>query len=257
MKQVLTFVIPVRIDSAFRLRNLKTVINYFSAKSSCVKFIITEGDIVSRIESIPESEKVRKIFTYDENPIFHRTKYVNDILRTIDNNIVAIWDADAIGNLDNVFRAANILMDSNAVMIYPYNGIFWSVGKYYSEFFAIRLDLDVLTTYRQPMSLMCGYHSVGGAFLINVKRYKKYGWENENFKGWGPEDAERFARLEILGKKPLRINAELYHLYHPRGVNSGSFDRELALSTKREYAKVCGMTPNELNEYIATWSWIK
>lgn len=253
----LTFIIPVRIDSAFRLRNLQTVIKYFSRESDSVKFIVTEGDVVTRIESVTESSRIRKVFTFDKNPIFHRTKYVNDVLRTIDDDIVAIWDADAIGSVDNVFKGVQILTESDAVMTYPYNGVFWSVGKYHSELFASRLDLAVLSAYPQPRALMCGYHSVGGAFLINVKEYKKYGWENEYFKGWGPEDAERYARLEILGKKPLRVDAELYHLYHPRGINSGSSDPGLALSTRREFAKVCGMTPGELKAYINEWPWIR
>jgi hypothetical protein len=119
------------------------------------------------------------------------------------------------------------------------------------------MDLDVLTKYPQPRSLMCGYHSVGGAFLVDIERYRIRGWENENFIGWGPEDSERYARLEILGKKPLKVDAELYHLHHPRGINSGSIEPMLAFSTKKEYAKVCSMSPDQLREYVSQWEWTK
>ena len=253
----ITFIIPVRIDSHYRLRNLTSVLNFFLNSAQNTKFIITEGDVSTKIETIPASERVCKLFRHDDNPIFHRTKYVNDVLRTLDDEIVAVWDCDAIGSFDNISQAADMLSQTEDVMAYPYNGIFWSVGEYHSELFSKSLDLRVLTDFPQPRALMCGYHSVGGAFLVNVKRYKKYGWENEYFKGWGPEDAERYARLEILGKKPVRVDAELFHLYHTRGINSGTSDHGLAMSTKKEYAHVCGMTSEELKEYISTWNWIK
>ena len=44
-----------------------------------------------------------------------------------------------------------------------------------------------------------GPNSVGGAFLVNKNVYIKYGGENQHFYGWGPEDAERCKRMEILG----------------------------------------------------------
>ena len=98
---------------------------------------------------------------------------------------------------------------------------------------------------------------MGGAYLVDVLRYRKYGWENEYFLGWGPEDAERYTRLEILGQKPCRVDGHLYHLFHPRGVNSGMSDKVLAKSTKKEYCKVCSLSPEELKKYIKSWKWIE
>ncbi len=40
--------------------------------------------------------------------------------------------------------------------------------------------------------------------------------------------------MEILEEKPERISGSLYHLYHPRRVNSGDFDEKLALETKKD-----------------------
>ena len=104
---------------------------------------------------------------------------------------------------------------------------------------------------------MFGYISVGGAYLCNIERYKLYGWENEYFIGWGPEDYERFMRLDIFGKKPLQIKGVIHHLNHPRGGNSGNFFKHVILETKREYCKICAMMPDELRQYVDTWPWIK
>jgi hypothetical protein len=62
-----------------------------------------------------------------------------------------------------------------------------------------------------------GRSSVGGAFIVNKQRYLKGGGENENFYGWGPEDAERLKRMEILEEPTQRIEGPLFHLHHPRG----------------------------------------
>ncbi len=255
--QEITFIIPVRIDSDCRLRNLRSVVGYLLSAIDNARFLIVEADSSSRLTGLPDNERIRTFFIKDDKPIFHRTRYVNNMFRIADTRIAAVWDADAIGEIDNIRKAVGLLEKTDAVMAYPYNGIFWSVGQWHSEIFCDKMDLDVLTKYPQPRSLMCGYHSVGGAFLVDIERYRIRGWENENFIGWGPEDSERYARLEILGKKPLKVDAELYHLHHPRGINSGSIEPMLAFSTKKEYAKVCSMSPDQLREYVSQWEWTK
>ena len=107
----------------------------------------------------------------------------------------------------------------------------------------VRIDSEyrlrnLLGSYSQPLYLMCSYYSVGGAFLVDVEEYRRCGWENEHFAGWGPEDAERYRRLLILGEQHSRIAGSLYHLYHTRGVNSGDYDKKLAMDTKKEYVHV-------------------
>ena len=70
------------------------------------------------------------------------------------------------------------------------------------------------------MKEMYSPNPVGGAFLANLKTYKKSGLENENFYGWGLEDGERVARWGNLNYKIHRVTGPLFHLSHGRGVNS-------------------------------------
>lgn len=171
--------------------------------------------------------------------------------------LAAIWDTDVIIPVPQICQAYNMLLQTDAVMIYPYDGRFWHVNSFFSHCFHDHLKISILTDSDMPRVLMSGYNSVGGAYMVDIDLYKEYGWENEYFVGWGPEDCERYKRLYILDRMPLRVKGGLYHLYHPRGINSGEFDEKLAFETKKEYIHVCSMMPEELREYINTWNWIK
>lgn len=251
----LTFCIPVRIDSEYRFRNLLTLLRFYSQQLYMAKYILLEADTEQRIKELPDVRGLRYIFVKDDNPIFHRTRYINYMLRETDTKIAAIWDTDAIAPVPQLVEAYRTMLQGGFTMIYPYDGRFWSIDNYFTRLFCKSLSIGLLADYPQPRVLMCGYYSVGGAFLVNVQRYRLFGWENEYFTGWGPEDAERYRRLELLGEKPLRVIGSLYHLYHSRGINSGEQDGKLAFQTKKEYCRVCAMYPDELRKYVDTWKW--
>ncbi|MBD5277999.1 MAG: hypothetical protein HDS32_02000 [Bacteroides sp.] len=252
----LTILMTLRVDSAERLRNYKACVS-FLLRTTDVRIIVTEADSSPLGNIFPDEKRVEYHFTEDLNPIFHRTHYMNRMLRECPTPFAALWDIDAIGDPKALATCLDAISSHDAVMAYPYNGRFWSVTDFFSEAFARTLDLRTLTELPQPRYLMAGYHSVGGAFVVDVARYRSLGWENANFNGWGPEDMERYRRLEILGHRPLRIDADLYHLSHPRGINSCSSDPSLARSTKEEFLKVCAMTPERLREYLNTWAWTR
>lgn len=253
----LTFIFVVRIDSLWRLRNLRSVLAFLTDNFDS-NFLIIEADSTSRIPegSLPQ-RNLKFIFEKDENPILHRTMYINRLFRMAETRFAAVWDVDVLCVPENISASLELLSSSNTIMTYPYDGKFWHVNPFFSSVFHRSGDLSVITEKPQPRILMNGYHSVGGAFFVNIEKYRDAGWENEYFIGWGPEDMERFKRLEILGEKPLRVKGDLYHLFHTRGENSGEFNADLMISTKREYCKVCGMNTTELRNYINGWEWIR
>lgn len=138
-------------------------------------------------------------------------------------------------------------------MVYPYSGVFLGISRFLSSLFRDSLELSLLTSPFANKHLMNGYYSLGGAFLVNRDEYLKAGGENENFYGWGPEDYERFYRMEILNKEIVRIEGPLYHLFHTRGINSTYANKKLAIQCKEELCRICSMTTLELNNYIKTW----
>lgn len=252
----MTFCIPVRIDSTYRLQNLLSVLHFYT-RHLRTHFLVLEADNARRIKGLPQKEEVQHIFVEDHNPYFHRTRYINQMLRMAKTPVAAVWDTDAIAPVPQLHAAYRKVLAGDCAMAYPYDGRFWSVTPFFSALFNKLRKIKILTDPGQPRTLLGGFHSVGGAFLVHVERYRRLGWENEHFAGWGPEDVERYHRLEILGETPARVDGGLYHLFHTRGINSGDFDPQLALSTKKEYAHVCSMMPDELRAYIDTWDWIK
>lgn len=92
----------------------------------------------------------------------------------------------------------------------------------------------------------------GGAYIVHRQRYLSCGGENEHFTGWGPEDAERLHRVVILGHKACYVETgELFHLYHPRGMNSSYKSKDNAREMREEFIRVCCMTDTELKSYIS------
>ncbi len=252
----LTFCIPVRIDSEYRLRNLLAVLRFYAAHIHA-NYILLEADSEQRIAVLPRIATLQYVYIHDENPIFHRTRYINRMLSMVRTRVAAVWDTDAVAPVPQLRKAYDNVLDGDSVMCYPYDGRFWGVSEFFSSAFCRTTDIRLLGSYSQPLYLMCSYYSVGGAFLVDVEGYRRCGWENEHFAGWGPEDAERYRRLLILGEQPSRIAGSLYHLYHTRGVNSGDYDRTLALSTKKEYVRICSMYPDELRKEIESWEWTR
>ncbi len=247
----LTFCIPVRIDSPERLRNLHAVVEYFH-KSSDANFIVLEADSCPRVE-LPVDSRIDYLFVEDKKEIYHRTRYINMMLKRCTTRFAAVWDADVVVPVGQIEEALEILKNEKSVMVYPYGGRLRNTMEFFSNCFARSLDIRVLSDFPQNSLLMCAYHSVGGGFIVDRVRYMSFGGENENFTGWGPEDVERWKRLEIIGETPKRTKGEMYHLSHPRGINSRAKDPETMLCTRTELAKVCGMMPNELREYIKTF----
>lgn len=254
----LTIIFTVRVDSADRLSNIKATLSYYANHTTC-PIILLEASLTPLLESYIHENypNITYIFEYDENPIFHRTHYINEEFRLVKTQRAVVIDSDVIVPIPQLIAANKLLLSTDSVMVYPYDGRFIGEDKYFSDLFRKKIDISIFTAIDGNQQLMFGFISVGGAFMVNISRYKTLGWENEYFPGWGPEDFEREHRLDILGHKPLRVSGKIYHLHHPRGINSSNSHMPLVISTKREYCKVCSMMPDELRDYIATWPWIK
>lgn len=253
----LTIVFTCRIESAERLDNALAAIGYYQRYTDA-PILVLEADRKTCLRDIllKEFPDVNYIFIEDSNEIFHRTHYINEEFRKVMTQNAAVIDVDIIVPPQQLEKANNMLLaNEENVMVIPYDGRAVCQDACRTEQFCKSLDLRVFTEMPGCQRLMFGYISVGGAYLVNIERYRRCGWENEHFIGWGPEDSERFTRLDILEHKPLQLPGVIYHLEHPRGINSGDQIEEVTLATKREYSKVCSMMPSELCAYIKKWPW--
>lgn len=247
----LTIVIPIRIDSEERKRNLDTVLHSLLELTSTY-IIILEADKIQKYFYSKVTERVKYVFIEDNNLIFHRTRYLNQLIKMSKTNIVGIWDTDVLFDKEQIEKAAYKVLNG-VTLCYPYDGRFIFIDAEES----IKIRTEVLSFLgnktKEDYYSFLGRPSVGGAFIVNKQRYLQAGGENEFFQGWGPEDAERFKRMEILKEPISRISGLMYHLYHPRGVNSTLGFDDRSKNNIKEFLKICKMNFFQLKEYISSW----
>ena len=101
-----TFIIPVRIESPDRLRNVVTT-TAFLMENFDTNIIIKEVDKepVFQRDAIPLLEEIldfniwqnfNYIFEKSDEPLFHRQRILNEMIIESDTHIVVNYDADAI-----------------------------------------------------------------------------------------------------------------------------------------------------------------
>ena len=250
----ITFCIPARIESMYRMKNLIATLHFLDRYVE-TNYIILEADKTKLVKNDMNIRNMNYVFVNDEDEIFHRTKYINKMLSFVKTPFAAIWDTDVIVPIEQVHKAYLALHNNKHTLIYPYSGVFLCLNELVSTLFSKTLDIRHIEA-QSTKHLIHGSYSVGGAYMVNVGEYINAGGENENIYGWGPEDVERNARIQILELGVKRIEGPLYHLFHTRGLNSSRAEPEIEMKKIKEFCDICGMTTSELREYIKTWSWL-
>jgi hypothetical protein len=93
-----------------------------------------------------------------------------------------------------------------------------------------RLAVPAITEYS-------GRKSWGGAVLLPRHLYELVRGQETRFHGWGPEDVAFALGLMGMGHCPLRLEANLIHLWHPTGpVKRPWGENHRALLTRYEAA---------------------
>ena len=244
-----TFLIPVRIDSPERLENLQSVIKYIKTHFE-TNITVLEAD---KKEQVQHPLINRKIFIEDYNPVFHRTRYLNQMTKETSTPFLAIWDTDVLVECKQVEESMDILRNREADMVFPYDGRFYNVPPVLTSLYKMKKDIAVLSNNVGKMNLVYGDHSVGGAFIVNREEYIRVGMENEYFYGWGAEDTERVKRWEILGYRIVRTEGLLFHLYHQRKENSWYPYCALEFNNRKELARICRMQRDGLLGDVKEW----
>lgn len=244
MTSDVSIVFPLRVDSLERADNLTFIIDLLLSQTS-VSIDVLEADTQQHYRANNATGRLRYRFVYDEDPIFHRTRYLNQLLADAEHSIVGVWDTDVIILKQQLLNAVKKIRQGS-VMCFPYDGRFLFLNLECSRM--VRngtLGLEKLELSQPRMR-----PSVGGAFLVNKDMYIRAGGENERFYGWGPEDAERIKRMEILGLPISRVEGPLFHLHHPRGINSGFDGGKRDQQNLKALLETCCMTKEELEQKI-------
>ncbi|AEW21112.1 hypothetical protein BFO_0863 [Tannerella forsythia 92A2] len=247
----LTIVIPVRMDSKEREENLRAILPYLISYTYAT-ILVMEVDEEQKFFLKNTDKRIKYYFQKDTDVIFHYTRYRNELLIRSETNIVAIWDADVFLTVSQL-KAGIEWVKKGVTMCIPYDGRAFYLSPEDSINARKNLYRYINNCEEESLIPLLGRPSVGGVFIINKQRYLQAGGENENIYGWGPEDAERVKRMEILEEPVKRGSGPLFHLYHPRGINSTFGYDERDRNNVNELIKVCRMSTEELRKYIQTW----
>ena len=220
-----TFIIPVRIDCKERLENAQITINYL-LKYFNTTIILTENGPKSNWDKFGfgENPNLQYIFQKNKNPLFHKTKILNDMLAMVKTKVTATYDSDALLPVQSYVAARDAILNQG----YHYVGSEstqskrFTIGDDLKPLLKKNLNLNSLP--KNKLTQLDGAR-FGLAVFSNTKSYREIGGENENFISWGWEDIERTTRFCKAGYKagllkdtPMKGNT--YHLSHPRTVNS-------------------------------------
>jgi hypothetical protein len=222
----LTFLIPTRIETEDRLRNIISSVSYL-LRHIPAKVIVKEvsNKETFKFRAIPEIKKYASIdnltylFEESNEPLFCKSKVLNDLIIASDTKIVANYDADCILPLDSYFVAYNLLDNDQADVVYPYGcGIYQWKSEYNMEIyekFVNSLDVSILDSNKTLSN-----STIGWTQFVNRQKYIDSYMMNENFISWGCEDDEFYYRMSMLGNRISRVDNYVYHLEHSRTHNS-------------------------------------
>ena len=223
-----TFIIPLRIESEDRMRNIITVLCFLLGNFD-TKIIIKEVDnssvfvkeVVPQIqEFLGRDSHITHIFEKSDDPVFYRMHILNEMLAMVKTDVVINYDCDVLMPVETYKNAYDSILDATFDVVYPYgNGNYQkqvSVNDdIVSEFLNEDFNFSILDKNSQVSS-----SDFGWVQFFKRSSYFEGGMENENFRGSSPEDKERFFRFTTLGYNVGRIDNWIYHLEHSRGANS-------------------------------------
>ena len=222
----LTFLIPTRIETEDRLRNIISSVSYL-LRHIPAKVIVKEssGRDTFRFRALPEirkhanTENLTYLFEENNDPLFCKSKVLNDLIVAAGTNIVANYDADCILPISSYHQAYGAINDGHADVVYPYGcGIYQWKADYNMQIydqFINQLDISVLDRNKTLSN-----STIGWTQFIDRQKYIDCYMMNENFVSWGCEDDEFYFRMSTMGLRIARIDNYVYHLEHGRTHNS-------------------------------------
>lgn len=225
----LTYIMPVRIESEDRLKNVITSVSFLLNKIPEAKVLVKEVDTKStfKFRALPEIKKrvkdvsnLRHIFEESSDPLFHKTRILNDLILAADTKILCSHDVDVVYPRQSHESAYKAIKDGECDVVYPYGcGIYQYQVDYpmdlFEKFTTEDFDLKIIEgNCRRESS------TIGWTQFYSKDAVINGGMWNENFISWGAEDCEFYYRFNVLKYRVGRINNAIWHFEHGRTHNS-------------------------------------
>lgn len=247
--QTLTLIIPYRFDSPERKRNFDLVTSYFHHHAPSITLLPIEQS-GSLIPVTPYTDF--RLFFHSSQTLFHKTRLINQGLAMTRTPVVGVLDADVLCDLRRVEEAVDAVLSGSVDLVYPYDGTFLEVPDCSVVDFASRFG-DEKVVNVQTNLVACD--SFGGMFVCSTELFKTLGGANERFVSWGCEDREIPLRFHRCGYRVARTVGAVYHLEHPRTLNSGPSHLHYD-ENRRQWERLCELkSVEEWAEEIEGFEW--
>ena len=248
-----TYLIPLRVETPDRLRNIITVLLYF-IKNIKAPVIVKEF--------------VTHVFEQSDEFVFHRTRLINDMIMMADTPLVCNYDCDVLLPFQTHFYANTFLLkgyrpptappDSPlqpVKVVYPYGyGMFqqqvFADDNTVSNFINSNFNFHAFDGKLRPYDAKFGFCQ-----FFNREEYIRLGMENENFISYGYEDDERYHRFNMCSDV-VRINDTIFHLEHKRSENSW-FTNPHIEGNRKEWDKLKFYGKDKLEDYYQNIDYMK
>ena len=279
------FIVPLRIDTGDRLRNVILSTSYLLHHFDCT-VTIKEVDSERRFETYALPVIKRLVDTTNLNFIFeeetrtddafHRTKVLNDMIMSSKCDIVVNYDTDLVLPLDTYTKSVEMLQGEYDV-VYPYRygnhgerkvNLGFTIetqddmDNFEKDEFVSRFIKEYDSTcfddrfFYYPSNQGEGWAEYGMVQFFNRKVYMDGYLENEGFIAYAPEDIERHHRWQTLGYNIGRVDNHAYHLEHQRTQNSWFHNPHMQNNNALwEYLKT--LSKEQLIEYYENQDYVK
>jgi len=268
----ISLIIPIKIDNAARLKNLKAISHYYYKHLPNAEFIFIEEKGNTSQYNISDYIPNDSLFDHtiitnnveDNEPIFKTANY-NYGAKIAKYNILVFLDVDIIVNTTTLLSEIEDLINKNELGVHiGYNGTSLYMTTQGEKEFLQSLDIrdlrnkwkNKLTAGVSTENFACmNINSVGGCLVMSKESFQNINGFNPNYRGWGYEDNEVVERAHNLKQNVTRSNNQenvLYHLPHNL-ENKNPSAHVYYNSNNSESTKVNNMTYDQLKEYIKTW----
>lgn len=154
LKSQLTLVFPVRIDCEERRENLRVVLRQLDGLGC--RMLVLEADAVPALGDEAWPDGVEYTFVEDASTVFHRTRYINELLRMAGTEVVGVWDTDVLVGYAQIGEAVQRILEG-CTIAYPYNGQFVMLSEQMSINVRKNPDLEYLRCMRMSSFWVAGY----------------------------------------------------------------------------------------------------
>lgn len=252
-----TLIIPIRVEHEDRYRNAQSTLQYLNKHVSTNVFILEITDSNSKLDFLNDLSHLNiKHWVNVSNGVFHRTKYLNQMLNEVQTPVVANYDIDILLEPLTYYKCQERIRSGKVDVFYPFQ---WGMHQrqvlqgYDRDIFMNNLDLESI-----HKDYICHNQSEHGhCIFFNTKAYREGGGENENFISWGPEDKERGERFKKLGYNVEWLSGSyVYHFEHERSSDSNE-NNEHYKNNWNLYGELGDKTSEQLREYYNNQQYTK